>query len=83
MTGIDYLRTLHTKQLLNLKHEHRQAFIDDGEIECIWHSETVTVTHDEWKSVMRERPHVPSRLEGKRIRQLAAKFKVRSHVSPK
>jgi hypothetical protein len=83
MTGIDYLRTLHTKQLLNLNHEHRQTFIDDGGIECIWNGATVTVTHDEWKAVMSERPHVPRRLEGNRIRQLAAKFKVRSHVSPK
>jgi hypothetical protein len=55
----------------------------EGKVDCIWNGEIVTVTEEEWRAVMSERPHVPSRLEGKRIRQLAAKSKVRSHVSPK
>ncbi len=83
MTGIDYLRTLHTKQLLNLKNEYPRYLIRYGELDCQWHDTIVRVTYDEWKQVMSERPHMPRQLETKRIRQLAAKTKVRSHQSVK
>jgi hypothetical protein len=78
MTGIEYLQTLHTKQLLNLKNEYPRYLIRCGFVDCDWNGTIVRVTYDEWKQVMSERPHIPRQSEARRIRQHAAKSKARS-----
>jgi hypothetical protein len=78
MTGVEYLQTLHTKQLLNLKNEYPRYLIRCGFVNCEWNNTIIHVTYDEWKQVMSERPHIPRQLQARRIRQNAAKFKVRA-----
>jgi hypothetical protein len=59
------LTTIHTKVLLNMLASCRCGFYD----------EPGDPTLDEIKAELAKRPHVPNKLEGKKLRQLAAKRK--------
>ncbi len=83
MTGIEYLRTLHTKQLMNMRNEYSKALICNNLLGCIVNGHLIPVTYDELKQVLSERPHIPTPLEARRIRQIAAKSKLRSDRSPR
>ena len=78
MTGIEYLRTLHTKQILNLKNECQGLLMRYDGIGCTWNGITVVVTLEEIKQVLSERPHILTSRETKQIRQIAAKSKLRT-----
>jgi hypothetical protein len=83
MTGIDYLRTLHTKQLMNMRSEYSKALICHNLLGCIVNGHLIPVTYDELKQVLSERPHIPRKLEARRIRQKAAKSQARRpHIKP-
>jgi hypothetical protein len=82
MNGIDWLRKLHTKQLLNLKKDCAKELIYHGTATPNWNNPTFRVTYEELKQVLSERPHIPRGLETKQIRQASAKYKVRSYQSP-
>ena len=43
----------------------------------------VVITLEDIKQVLSERPHIPRQLEAKRIRQIAAKSKVRAQSTPR
>lgn len=77
MTGIEWLRSLPTKQLLKLKNECYGLFL---RWDCVRRNE-VTFTYQELKQVLSERPHIPNGAETKRIRKIAAKYKIRIHQS--
>jgi hypothetical protein len=79
MTGVEYLQTLHTKQLMNMRNEYSKALICHNLLGCIVNGHLIPITYDELKQVLSERPHIPRRSETKRIRQVAAKSKVRAH----
>jgi hypothetical protein len=79
MTGIDWLRTLRTKQLLSIKAECCQTFFWCGR--KVRYNNEITFTCEELKKVLSERPHIPNGRENKRIRQMAAKKKLRLHQS--
>jgi hypothetical protein len=79
MTGVEYLQTLHTKQILNLKNEYQGRLMFRGTVRFTWNGTLVEFTYKELKQILSERPHIPRRLETKRIRQIAAKSKVRAH----
>jgi hypothetical protein len=85
MHGIDWLRTLHTKQLLRIKNECYEYFFRWGGV--IYNDGNFTLgsgvefTYEELKQVLSERPHIPNGAETKRIRQKAAKQKVRFYQS--
>jgi hypothetical protein len=81
MTGIEYLRTLHTKQLMNMRNEYSSSLICSNILGCIVNGHLIPVTYDELKQVLSERPHIPRQLEAKRIRQKAAKSKRRFYQS--
>jgi hypothetical protein len=81
MTGVEYLRTLHTKQLMNMRNEYSKALICHNLLGCIVNGHLIPVTYDELKQVLSERPHIPRQLEAKRIRQKAAKSKRRLYQS--
>jgi hypothetical protein len=78
MTGIDYLQTLHTKQILNLKNEYQGRLMFHGVVRFTWNGTLVEFTYKELKQILSERPHIPRRLETRRIRQIAAKSRVRA-----
>jgi hypothetical protein len=78
MTGVEYLQTLHTKQILNLKNEYQGRLIRWGGIVEKYKGNDVVVALEDIKQVLGERPHIPRQLEAKRIRQIAAKSKVRT-----
>ncbi|BAY15685.1 hypothetical protein NIES2109_30030 [Nostoc sp. HK-01] len=88
MNGIDWLRTLHTKQILNIKNDcyewffHRGGYViyNNGDFP---QGSGIKITYEELKQVLSERPHVPNRAETKGIRKKAAKQKVRSYQSSK
>jgi hypothetical protein len=77
MTGVEYLRTLHTKQILNLKNHHYMD-LRFGGLPCTWKGTIVFVNYEDLKQVCSERPHILTRSETKRIRQIAAKSKIRT-----
>lgn len=77
MTGIEWLRLLHTKQLLELKNEYYNYFRKYGFISF----DEVTFTYQQLKQILSERPHIPNGAETKRIRKTAAKYKIRIHQS--
>jgi hypothetical protein len=78
MTGREYLQTLHTKQILNLKNERQVRLMYwDGIVET-YKGNDVVITLEDIKQVLSERPHIPRKLESRRIRQIAAKSKVRA-----
>ena len=81
MTGIEYLQTLHTKQLMNMRNEYSTSLICCNILGCIVNGHLIPVTYDELKQVLSERPHIPRQLEAKRIRQKAAKSKRRFYQS--
>ena len=82
MNRIDWLRTLHTKQLLKLKKDCAKELIYNGTATPDWNNPTFRVTYEELKQVLSERPHIPRNLETKQIRQTAAKYRFRSYKSP-
>jgi hypothetical protein len=83
MTGVEYLQTLHTKQILNLKNEHKGRLRQWGGIGETYKGNDVVITLEDIKQVLSERPHIPRQLEAKRIRQVAAKSRVRAQSSPR
>ncbi|MBD2297600.1 hypothetical protein H6G80_07250 [Nostoc sp. FACHB-87] len=88
MNGIDWLRTLHTKELLGVRNNCYEVFrypddyviYNNGDFPP---GSGIKITYAELKQVLSERPHVPNKAETKRIRQKAAKQKVRSYQSSK
>ena len=79
MTGIEWLRTLHTKQLLNLK-----KCCYGNLLGCVYSSyDDITFTCKELKQVLSERPHIPNGAETNIIRRKSAKYKKRLHQSSK
>jgi hypothetical protein len=83
MTGVEYLQTLHTKQILNLKNENQGRLRQWGGIGETYKGNYVVVTLDDIKQVLSERPHIPRKLESKRIRQIAVKSQVRTQSTPR
>jgi hypothetical protein len=83
MTGVEYLQTLHTKQILNLKNEHKGRLRQWGGIGETYKGNDIVITLEDIKQVLSERPHIPRKLESKRIRQIAAKSKVRTQSTPR
>jgi hypothetical protein len=83
MTGLEYLDTLHTKQLMNLRKEYKRFLFTPGWGNLTFDipGGTVTVNISEINQVLSDRPHIPRCSETKRIRQIAAKSKVRSYQS--
>ncbi len=77
MSGIEWLRSLYTKQLLKLKNEYYNYFRIYGFISF----DEVTFTYQELKQVLSERSHIPNGAETKHIRKTAAKYKIRIHQS--
>jgi hypothetical protein len=78
MTGVEYLQTLHTKQILNLKNERQVRLMYWGGIVETYKGNDVVITLEDIKQVLSERSHIPRKLESKKIRQIAAKSKVRA-----
>ena len=81
MTGVEYLQTLHTKQILNLKNERQVRLMYWGGIVETYKGNDVVITLEDIKQVLSERSHIPRKLESKKIRQIAAKSKVRAQSS--
>ncbi|MGB3655872.1 MAG: hypothetical protein WBA41_32310 [Rivularia sp. (in: cyanobacteria)] len=79
MTGIEWLRTLHTKQLIELKNDCYKYLRGGGDIDYDGHIFNL----EELKQVLSERPHIPNRAETNQIRKKAAKYKKRLHQSSK
>jgi hypothetical protein len=77
MTGIEWLRTLHTKQLLIIKNECYQSFLRFGNATY----GDVTFSREDLKQVLSERPHIPNGAETKQIRKESARDKARLHKS--
>ncbi|BAY82802.1 hypothetical protein NIES267_22860 [Calothrix parasitica NIES-267] len=77
MTGIEWLRTLHTKQLIELKNRCYKGLLGGGDIDCDGH----VFNLEELKQVFSERPHIPNRGETNIIRRKSAKYKKRLHQS--
>ena len=75
MSGIESLRSLSTKRLLELKQECYRSFW----ISCSVYFDGVYFNYQELKQVLSERPHIPNRVETKHIRKTAAKYKIRIH----
>lgn len=66
----EYLKTLHTKQLMNLR---KEAIAIGG---YVWTAyETNEVTIEQIKAELATREHVPNKIEAKALRQQAAKEK--------
>jgi hypothetical protein len=82
MSRIDWLRTLHTKQLVNLKRDCTRELLYYGTATPDWSNREFKVTCEELKQVLSERPHILRKNEARGIRQTAAKQKVRSYQSP-
>jgi hypothetical protein len=82
MNGIDWLRKLHTKQLLNLKKDYAKELIRYATLIPDWNNPEFRVSYEELKQVLSERPHIPRGSETKQIRQASAKYKIRSYQSP-
>jgi hypothetical protein len=83
MTGVEYLQTLHTKQILNLKNEHKGRLRQWGGIGETYKGNDVVINLEDIKQVLSERPHIPRQLKAKRIRQIAAKSRVRAQSTPR
>ncbi|MEM7715339.1 MAG: hypothetical protein AAF349_17470 [Cyanobacteria bacterium P01_A01_bin.68] len=79
MTGIEWLRTLHTKQLIQLKNRCYESILRFG----YGRQGDITFTHEELKKVFSERPHIPNRAETNIIRRKSAKYKKRLYQSSK
>lgn len=79
MTGIELLRTLHTKQLLNLKNDCYGDLLGWGYV----YDGDIMITYEELKQVLSERPHIPRKPEAKGLRRKSAKSKKRLHQSSK
>ncbi len=77
MSGIEWLRSLHTKRLLKLKNENSKALLYRGFV-CF---DEVNFTYQDLKQVLSERPHIPNGAETKCMRRTAAKYKTRSYQS--
>ncbi|MEM7553637.1 MAG: hypothetical protein AAF378_05980 [Cyanobacteria bacterium P01_A01_bin.84] len=77
MTGIEKLRYLHTKQLIQLKNECFKSLNWSGH--CLY--DDVVITSEDLKQVLSERPHIPNRAETKIIRRKAVKLRERGHMS--
>ncbi|MBV6626129.1 MAG: hypothetical protein KI793_24870 [Rivularia sp. (in: Bacteria)] len=77
MTGIEWLRTLHTKQLIQLKNDCYKGLLGGGYIDYDGH----VFNLEELKQVFSERPHILNRAETKQIRRKSAKDKKRLHQS--
>jgi hypothetical protein len=77
MDSIDWLRSLHTKQLLALKEECFGSLnlYEEGR----WGDKVFS--REELQQVLSERPHIPNAAETKQIRKRAAKQRVRVHQS--
>jgi hypothetical protein len=80
MTGIDWLRTLHTKQLLAIKNDCYGHFMKYGKVS---YNDSPDFTREDLKQVLSERDHIPNGLETTQLRKIAAKKKVRSYNSPR
>ena len=68
MTGVEYLQTLHTKQILNLKNERQVRLMYWGGIVETYNGNDVVITLEDIKQVLSERSHIPRKLESKKIR---------------
>ncbi|AFY55848.1 hypothetical protein Riv7116_3390 [Rivularia sp. PCC 7116] len=80
MIGREWLRTLHTKQLIELKNRcYSQRLLNGGYICCDGYEFNI----EELKQVFSERPHIPNRAETNIIRRKSAKYKKRLHQSSK
>jgi hypothetical protein len=77
-TGVEYLQTLHTKQILNLKNENQRRLMSEGGISETYKENDVVITLEDIKQVLSERPHILTSRETKQIRQIAAKSKLRA-----
>jgi len=73
------LRTLRTKQLLDLKNRCYESFVRFG----YGRQGDKTFTYEELKQVFSERPHIPNRAETNIIRKKSAKYKKRFYQSSK
>ena len=67
----EYLRSLHTKQLLKMLHVPVEGSSWDDSIDWA----PIISLRARLKAILATREHVPNKLEGKRKRQLAAKRK--------
>lgn len=81
MSGIEWLKTLHTQQLLTIKNECYESFGRWGY--CHYGNVLFSFSREDLKTVLSERPHIPNGRETKQIRQTAANQKVRCHQSSK
>ncbi len=79
MTGIEWLRTLHTKQLIELKNDCYKYLRGGGDIDY----DGYVFNLEQLKQVLSERPHIPNRAETNIIRKKSAKYKKRLHQSSK
>ncbi|MCC5639529.1 hypothetical protein LC593_27635 [Nostoc sp. CHAB 5844] len=85
MNGIDWLRTLHTKEILRIKNDCYKSFFGYGYV--IYNNGDfprdtgVKITYEELKQVLSERPHIPNKAETKLVRKKAAQQKVRTYQS--
>lgn len=79
MSGIEWLRTLHTKQLIQLKNDCYKWLRGGGNIDYDGH----VFNLEELKQILSERPHIPNRAETNVIRRKSAKYKKRLHQSSK
>lgn len=77
MSGIEWLRSIHTKQLLKLRKECYRKNIWGCRVDI--RLGAVSINYQELKQVLSERPHIPNGAETKRIRKTAAKYKIRIH----
>ncbi len=77
MSGIEWLRSLHTKQLLEFKNEYYNYLRIYGFISF----DEVTFTYQQLKQILSERLHIHNRAETKHIKQRATKRKTRSYQS--
>jgi hypothetical protein len=78
-SGIEHLRKLHTKQLIQLKNQSYESFLRWGYI----FYKNIPISQEELKLVLSERLHVPNGGETKRIRKAAASYKIRFFQSTK
>ncbi len=78
--GIEYLRKLHTKQLIKLKNQSYGSFLRCG---YVFYENIPLISQEELKLVLSERLHVPNGGETKRIRKAAASYKTRFFQSTK
>jgi hypothetical protein len=80
MTGIDWLRTLHTKKLLAIKNDCYGYFMRSDKVS---YGGSPDFTREDLQQILSERAHIPNGLETAQIRKIAAKQKLRTYNSPK